>query len=470
MNHHFVQCCLVAAAVLSACTTEGFYKEDDPNLSVDRRLVTRDADPVRDTILVTSNRSWSVVRDGNESWLSFEKAEHLNLSQAEETSALVFSLDANLRQKDRSAGFKVVTEDGARSVIITQRAIVYRLSVEGPRSFVDVPDTGDTLRVKILTNTQWRAEVAAGATADIILPEEEGEGNAELKIVVGPHTDRNAGKSGMVIISVEGCTPVEILIEQIKAVPFVKHEVPAVAERWVDPAVFSPVYSERSFNVLSNCRWTAAVDASATTASGVELPVTEGEGNLENFRVIVKGTNTDMANPKTVSIVFTPEGGSPYTVTMSQGKGSVIALEFRDQDLAAARWIFDEAQGEVKASGSGAVHVGGYTFNYNANGYNQLHAASGWQIGSGEETYIEFPAIAGWKLARVSFREYNANTSPVIADANGNVVPGGEAISFSRNVLTSFYLSGTAAGTSYRIKPTTSKTFRFTYIELEYKQ
>lgn len=469
MNHHFVHCCLAAATMLCACTTEGFYKEDDPSLAVGKRFVNTGADPVTDTIQVTSNRSWSVVRDGNENWLSFVKAEHLNLSGAEETSAIVIKLDANLMQKDRSAGFKVVCENGSRSVVVTQRAIVYRLSVEGPRSFVDVPDTGDTLSVKILTNTSWHAAVEAGSTADIILPEEEGEGDSEFLIVVGSHTDRSEGKTATVVISVEGCTPVEIFIEQMKAVPFVKHEVPAVSERWVDPAVFSAIYSERSFNVISNCRWTASIDASQTTATGVELPVSEGEGNMENFLVIVRGTNTDMENPKTVSIVFTPEGGSPYRVNMSQCKGSVIALEFRNQDLTAPRWIFDEEQAAGKV-GAGVLHVGGYTFNYYANGYCQIHEASGWQIGSGEVTYIEFPAIAGWKLTRVSFREYNANTSPVISDANGNVIPGGEEITFSRNVLTSFYLSGTSAGTSYRIRPTTSKTFRFTYIELEYKQ
>ena len=469
MNQHFVHCCLAAAMMLCACTTEGFYKEDDPSLAVDKRFVISGADPVTDTLLVTSNRSWSVVRDGNESWLSFVKAEHLNLSQAEETSAIVLNLDANLMQKDRSASFKVVNENGSRSIVVTQQAIVYRLSVEGPRSFVDVPDTGDTLSVKILTNTSWHAAVVAGSTADIILPEEEGEGDSTFLIVVGPHTNRSEGKTATVVISVEGCTPVEIFIEQMKAVPFVKHEVPVLSERWVDPTVFSAIYSERSFNVLSNCRWTAAIDAEHTTATGVELPVTEGEGNMEDFRVIVRGTNSDMENAKTVSIVFTPEGGIPYTVTLSQGKGSVIALEFRNQDLTAARWPFDEEQATGKV-GAGTLHVGGYAFNYYANGYCQIHEASGWQIGSCEVTYIEFPAIAGWKLTRVSFREYNANTSPVISDANGNVIPGGEAITFSRNVFTSFYLSGTAAGTSYRIRPTTSKTFRFTYIELEYKQ
>ena len=193
------------------------------------------------------------------------------------------------------------------------------------------------------------------------------------------------------------------------------------------------------------------------------------DGNLEGFRVIVRGTNTDMDNSKSVVIVFTPEGGEPYTVNMTQSKGCVIALEFRDQDLTGARWIFDEAQpGAVIQSGT--LHVGGYAFNYNANGYCQLHAASGWQLGSGETVYVEFPAIAGYKLTRVSFREYNANTAPVITDAKGNVIPGGESLSFKRNELTSYYLSGTAENTPYRMMITNTKTFRFTYIELEYKQ
>ena len=469
MNHYFVYCCLACLAGLSACITDGFYEESDPSLAIDKRIVINGADPVTDTLFVTSNRSWSVVSDGDEPWLSFDIAEHLNLSKAKETSALVYSLDANVLKKDRSALFKIVSGEDARTVIVTQRAIVYRLTVDGPRSFVDIPDTGGTLTVNIITNTRWHAEVAPGGTADVTLSEEVGEGDAALEIVVGPHIDRSEGKTATVLITAEDCDPVEILIEQVKAVPFVKHEIPAAAERWVDPTVFSAIYSERSFNVISNCKWTAAVDAEATTAGGVELPVTSGDGNLEGFRVIVRGTNTDMDNSKSVVIVFTPEGGEPYTVNMTQSKGCVIALEFRDQDLTGARWIFDEAQpGAVIQSGT--LHVGGYAFNYNANGYCQLHAASGWQLGSGETVYVEFPAIAGYKLTRVSFREYNANTAPVITDAKGNVIPGGESLSFKRNELTSYYLSGTAENTPYRMMITNTKTFRFTYIELEYKQ
>ena len=469
MNHSFVHCCLACLIALAACTTEGFYEESNPSLAVDKRIVIDGADPVTDTLFVTSNRSWSVVRDSDEPWLSFGVAEHLNLSKARETAQLIFSLDGNLLKKDRSASFKIVSGEDARTVIVTQRAIVYRLSVDGPRSFVDIPDTGGSLTVKILSNTQWHAEVAAGATADVTLPETVGEGDSDLEIVVGPNIDRSEGKTATVVITAEDCEPVEILLEQVKAVPFVKHEIPAAAGLWVDPAVFSAVYSERSFKVVSNCKWTAAVDTDATTATGVELPVTSGEGNLDNFRVIVRGTNTDMDNTKAVVIVFTPEGGEPYRVNLTQGKGSVIALEFRNQDQSEARWIFDEAQpGAVIQSGT--LHVGGYAFNYNANGYCQLHAASGWQLGSGDTVYVEFPAIAGRKLVRVSFREYNANTAPVITDAKGNVIPGGESVSFKRNELTSYYLSGTAENTPYRMMITNTKTFRFTYIELEYKQ
>lgn len=469
MNHHFVRFCLAVAIPLCACTTEGYYKESNPELIIDEKIIVAGADPVTDTLPVTSNRSWSVVRTGDEEWLSFDVDEHLNLSGAKETSSIVFSLDANVLKQDRSTSFKVVGEEGALTVVVTQKAIVYRLSVDGPRSFVDVPDTGDTLRVNILTNTQWKAEVGEGSTASIELPETIGEGNSELMILVGKNADRTEGKTATVIVRVEDCEPVEILVEQVRSVPFVRHEVPDASGLWVDPTVFSAICSERSFKVLSNCKWTAKVDAAGTTAKDVELPVDSGEGNNDDFRVIVRGTNTDMDNPKTVSIVFTPEEGEPYTVNMTQSKGSVIALEFRTQDLSAARWVFDEDQPGAVAQ-DGALTAGGYEFKYHAEGYCQLHDASGWQLGTGTTVFVEFPAIPGRKLVRVSFREYNKNTKPQIVTSGGSVVSGGEAISFDRNVLTSYYLSGTQENTPYRMQPTEPKTFRFTFIELEYKQ
>ncbi len=456
----------VCIIISAACSQDAVYKELSARLAIDGKVVVVSADELTDTVHVSSNRSWSAVRDGEESWLHIVSGEHLNLSGMEESSPFIFKVDANMLKSDRTASVRINGESGSRTLVITQSAIVYRLSVEGPHSFIDIPDTGDTITVRILCNTQWTASVAEGSTAKVSFADPVGEGDSELKIIIDSHTDRNEGKTAMVTISAEDCEPVSLLIEQNASLPFVRHAVPEM-ERWVDPEVFSAVASTRSFNIISNCKWTAAIDPSLTTASGVELSASAGDGNLDNFQVTVKGTNTDMDNEKTVAIVFTPEDGAPYTVKMRQRKGSIITLEFRDQDNTGAKWIFDEPE-EAGKIGEGVLHIGGYAFGYKANGYCQLHAASGWQLGTGEDIWVEFPAIQGRKLSRISFREYNANTNPSIVDSKLSVIPGGDPVGFKRNELTSFYLSGTAENTSYRIKSNANKTFRFTLIELEY--
>ena len=181
----------------------------------------------------------------------------------------------------------------------------------------------------------------------------------------------------------------------------------------------------------------------------------------------VNDTNLDMDNRKTVVLVFSPEGGSQYTLRMEQEKGSILALEFKDQDNTKSQWIFDEpVPSSIPAKGY--FHIGGYAFGYEGTNYCQLHS-SGWQLGSNPDNYVEFPAIPGKRLVRVTFVEFNASPMPSIVTTAGVTVDGGETITYSKLAPTTFNLRETEENTAYRMIVGTNKTFRFSHLEIEYE-
>ena len=248
----------------------------------------------------------------------------------------------------------------------------------------------------------------------------------------------------------------------------VKVEVPANSARIVDPNVFSSFGGSRSFSIVSNCKWTASV-SEETSATGVSISATSGYGDVDGFTVTVDGTNKDLDKEKKVVIEFVPEGQPAYKYEMVQQKGSILTIEARDMDNQKSVWPFDEAQLPDGAS-KGALHIGGYAFNYECTDYNKLHSSGGWQFGTGSSNYIEFPAIEGRRLSRVTFYDYNDGANPFIASTDMKIVEGGEKMSYKNDSKTrkEFKLPSTEYNTPYRIYIGTDKTFRFWLLEIEY--
>ena len=350
--------------------------EKDVALSVDKNAVNVVCDANEVAVVVTSNRSWSLVPTSPCNWVEVSQSECINLSKATQQTEVVFTVSENLWIEQREAVFDILAGETAISLVLTQDGYVERN------------------RVKV--------------------------------------------------------------------------EVPVNSDRIVNPNVFSSLGGSRSFSVVSNCKWTASV-SDETTATGVSISATSGYGDVDGFTVTVDGINTDLDKEKKVVIEFVPEGQPAYKYEMIQQKGSIIAIEARDMDNKKSVWPFVESQLPDGAS-KGTLHIGDWAFNYECTNYNKLHASGGWQFGSSSSNYIEFPAIEGRRLSRVTFYDYNDGANPFIAGRDITIVEGGEKITYKDKGQTrqEFKLPSTAYGTPYRIYIGTDKTFRFWLLEIEY--
>lgn len=175
-------------------------------------------------------------------------------------------------------------------------------------------------------------------------------------------------------------------------------------------------------------------------------------------------------NSKTVPVVLAGQGGG------EGGDATTITVDFGES-----------AQGlpTSKADGAGPSEKT-YTFS----GYEFIiNVAAGanayWLDGSewnkdapnkalyfnGDDTYIQFPVVAGKKLTKVEFSSpygAGAGVGIVIKDTSDAIVAGGEMQTINANETITFNLTGTTADTAYRMART-AKNAQCTKLVLSYE-
>lgn len=459
----------LAAVVVCSCLKEQTFHEETPFLTPDRMEVIVSADPTTDTLVVSSNRSWTASLAEPVSWLKLGTEEFLNLSGNTQDSPIVLEMEANTVKADRQAVIVLTNGSLRKQVTIVQKAVVYRLDFQSSLKYDDLKETGDTVFVAFSTNGPWTLSVKEGGSASVTLPVTSGQGDAVLDAIVGENLDTESGKSAVLVLTIPDCNPVEVQLNQKKAKPYVRCEVPEKSGRYVDPSVFSSLGSTRNFNVVSNGKWTAKV-SEKSTATGITISDESGEGTKEGFTVTVKGSNTDFSNRKDVIIEFTPDGGDTYEYVMKQEKGSILALECWNQDVTAAVWPFDEPDPGEGQSLVGAVHIGGYAFPYSTTVGSYFESKFGWRVGATAASYIEMPVVPGHKLVRISIIDHNGSITPMIQTVAGVTVSGGEMFeTFTKLVLMTWNLKGTENDAAYRLVMGKDKNLRVRYLELEYE-
>lgn len=471
MYRKLIPAALAALLGVCSCLQQESDFESEASISVDKPVLMVGADPVVDTVVVSSNRAWSVIPGPDSEWITFDTLEHINIVGAADEVCLAVKVAENLAKASRNGSFKIVGEGFSKNVIVEQAAIVYRLSVESPLVVSDLDDRGDKVEIEIKTNYNWTASVKPGSDAVVNLTSASGYRDAKLEVELGRHKDTENGKTATIVIEVPECDPIEVVLNQKVAIPFVDCYIPEM-KRYLDPSMFSSLGGTRWFNVESNVPWTASVNEAESTAKGIVLPVTQGEDNMTGFKVQVTEPNLDFDNTKKVVIDFKPQGGEVYKYEMIQQKGSILLFEFRDQDDKSKIWPFVDPAKSPASTNKGEgwfTAPGGYKLHCYATTALYLYS-NGFQCGSGTTDWIEYPVMPGKALVRVTIVDYNGSTKPSIHDADGVPVKGGEySPEFGKLIPFTWNLEGTEPGKAYRMITNINKTFRMNNIEFEYK-
>lgn len=221
-------------------------------------------------------------------------------------------------------------------------------------------------------------------------------------------------------------------------------------------------------NVLSVSGLSGLLEATVDNANNmVTVTAQPNTGAVQNQTQTITLAN---GNSKTVPVVLAGQGGS------EGGDATIITVDFGES-----------AQGlpTSKADGAGPSEKT-YTFS----GYEFIiNVAAGanvyWLDGSkwnttppnkamyfnGDDTYIQFPVVAGKKLTKVEFSSpygAGAGVGIVIKDTSDAIVAGGEMQTINANETITFNLTGTTADTAYRMART-AKNAQCTKLVLSYE-
>lgn len=460
------------------------------------------------TILIKSNRSWSVVldREASYDWIDISVPEYINLAQYTQEVPLTLTFKRNKTLNPRHAVMRVCFPEGYEEYNITQEGNNYMLSVDDPDDpmrYTTVDSIVDTVDVAVRCNTVWTAEVVDGAADVTLLPPDgsgesglkyvQGEDNAILKVVFGENFDMSE-KFSTIRISAQDSDPGEVNVDftQVSAVPSVRFpKQDTTIPEW-----------EGTYGVKfrSNVPWTVSIKDNEGFES-LALSPSGGERTPDGTVTMSFVHGGDPGIHKSVTLLFAPEGGEAAEITLMQ-TGS-IHLDFMDvkdvtdptydetkpyrfkwpfsspplsdfpSSVSSTTKVHDNDRTEcITSLGSFHFFVNGKRDDSNSGGIWYNSPKQGFLFGKVKiESYMEFPALDGLTLVKVihepswlmacklAIRSINPDGT------SGAVVEGGEERKGSGNgnnvipvdswkehyEFITYNLVGTTPGTAYRL-------------------
>ena len=450
----------LAASILSiaiGCTQvsplDSDLSEAQALLTLDKAAVEVEAasfyadDTVKDTVTVSSSRSWSLASVTESDWLNISRDNGLNLGKVMKDWKVGLEFTDNLLPEDRQVDLSITIEGERVLLPVIQKGFTPILALESADTY-NIPELGDTVTLNIKCNSNWTAAVDGSSTARIALGAEAGYKSSALDVIVKGNTDITSGKEATVIISAEGLEEkISVSFAQDICIPYVTidqelTDTYVVAGGGASEVVFS-----------TNVNWTAALeDASA----GVTLSATEGAPEDQLF-VNFPAATLDGAS---ATVVITGQGDQTDRITFTQEGCLFVTFRkwpdnngwsFHSTDMKG--WdtnkydIPRSPDDSKKYLETNETYVGkdlnGYKFVFFGGKEDGMFRseACGLVIGSITQNpafYIEFPAIEGKTLKEVKIMLGNSDvkmtnqeatatgTSGCITSVDGKIVDGGK--------------------------------------------
>ena len=194
----------------------------------------------------------------------------------------------------------------------------------------------------------------------------------------------------------------------------------------------------------------AQANASAESVSQTLKITLDGTSSSVEVPVTVSGKSS--GEQQTITVDFTPESAYPagFPASSTEKKTARETFSFGGTELTLM-----------------ASNDGGY--------YRAASSDDSFYLLIGKtKAYIELPAVSGKKLVKVVAVSRVGSSASVIvgiADANSNIVAGGEAVKWDNKTdfTYTYSLTGTSVNTAYRVLVTNKYNAQFTKLELVYE-
>jgi hypothetical protein len=373
----------------------------------------------------TENWSAIIVDAETAPWLSIASQDGSNPVGADVTGNLVLSCAFNDDYAKRIATLRLVTVSGeTRDVTVTQEAKSDRVAIDGETAFTLSAESEADIKVKLLSNRDWTAEVPEGLAT--VTPA-EGTGDAIVTIKAKPNYNCEEGSVTTVTFRA-GEKTAEVTITRPADVPFIAANAVEVLRNYL------PSTTEGVLRFNCNQPWKAEILSS--NIRDFSLGALEGEGGMDSeipFTMAVNDSQESLKAEVKLSLVSDPKKN--VTLTVNQWTGFTITVDLHGVTSADACPLqpVDESVPQLPFS-SGFLNSGNSQYDYELTGTPYIFGLNGdylvvrngdIRFNASSAGYIKFPAVEGYRLAYVEITTAATNkTFSVGGNPDGSVVIG----------------------------------------------
>ena len=475
--------CLSTVLMLSSCLTENFA-EKDPVLSIDVQTLEVPGDLVSgesvvDSVIVRSNRSWNAQIVPSVDWAEADILEFEDLAGVMTEVPIRLTFKDNDTDHPRVANLVVTTDSGISNVKLVQQPLQPRLSPDMTAEGLSIHYEGGEAVVDVKSNVDWTASIIEKSeNASVILELVDTEQNGNVKVVFNENFDLQSEAYVVLNFTASGFTPVTMRLTQQAATAYAR-----ILEVTGGEDILASIGGKRNILVKSNVNWTVGIKDSAaenvtfskTSGGRGETSVTmyfEGNPDFDSRREFIAQFVTEVpgVDDGTNAYEFTQERGSLHRYVFSyNGTWYWPFLESRPSLSVGSPNFSSERKSFTTRSGHLLTVFSKYgVWLNNTRGINL-----GLKENDSAGDYIEFPAIEGRRLVKVTWQTAGGATRSgnqiVEADNPANIVGPEIFASCQTGDLRIWELTATEAGKAYRIESTRDQTMQTPALECYYE-
>ena len=376
---------------------------------------------------VRCTENWSaVIVDAKAApWLSIAAQQGANPGGADVTGNLLLSCAFNEDYTPRSASLRVVSASGqTREVKVTQEAKSDRVSIDGETEFTLSAESEAEIKVKLLSNRDWTAEVAEEQAT---VSPAEGSGDAIVTIKAKPNYSCEKASVAKVTFRA-GEKSVEVTITRPADVPFIAANTVDIHRNYL------PSVTEGVLRFNCNQPWKAEVLSS--NIRDFKLTALEGKGGMETEIPFTMSPNEAQESlTAEVRLSLASDPGKYVVMTVNQWTGFTITVDFHNMTTAEDCPLqpVDESVPQIPFT-SGFLNSGNAQYDYVLTGTPYVFGLKGdylvvrngdIRFNASNAAYVKFPAVEGYRLAYVEITTAATNkTFSVGGNPDGSVVIG----------------------------------------------
>lgn len=400
---------------------------------------------------VRCTENWSaVIVDAKAApWLSIAAQQGANPLGADVSGKIELSCDFNDDYAPRSASLRVVSASGqTREVKVTQEAKSDRVTIDGETEFTLSAESEAEIKVKLLSNRDWTAEVAEEQAT---VSPAEGSGDAIVTIKAKPNYNCEQGSVAKVTFRA-GEKSVEVTITRSADVPFIAANAVEIFRNYL------PSVTEGVLRFNCNQPWKAEVLSS--NIRDFKLTSLEGKGGMETEIPFTMSPNEAQESlTAEVRLSLASDPGKYVLMTVNQWTGFTITVDFHNMTTAEDCPLqpVDESVPQIPFT-SGFLNSGNAQYDYVLTGTPYVFGLKGdylvvrngdIRFNASNAAYVKFPAVEGYRLAYVEITAAATNKNFSVAQTpDGSVIVGARK-TLAKDAKGSWELNETEYNTSY---------------------